>query len=147
MSSEVNGVNVSADNVFVCIKITYWVRVRRPRQVTAPTYSKNAAPLDQPPLPRKHPRSAPAFDSLSLHSLTQLFTSPHTHTQTHTPTRIHTRYTHTCTLLYIVIYPLMWIYLLQLPELEIDIRGLIALEPVISGQQMFPSLVIMLATM
>ena len=60
MSSEVNGVNVSADNVFVCIKITYWVRVRRPRQATAPTYSKNAAPLDQPPLPRKNPRSAPA---------------------------------------------------------------------------------------
>ena len=59
MSSEVNGVNVSADNVFICIKITYWVRVRRPRQVTAPTYSKNAAPLDQPPLPRKNPRSAP----------------------------------------------------------------------------------------
>ena len=59
MSSEVNGVNVSADNVFVCIKITSWVRVTRPRQVTAPTYSKNAAPLDQPPLPRKNPRSAP----------------------------------------------------------------------------------------
>ena len=58
MSSEVNGVNVSVDNVFICIKITYWVRVRRPRQATAPTYSKNAAPLDQPPLPRKNPRSA-----------------------------------------------------------------------------------------
>ena len=53
------GVNVSVDNVFICIKITYWVRVRRPRQATAPTYSKNAALLDQPPLPRKNPRSAP----------------------------------------------------------------------------------------
>ena len=59
MSSEVNEVNVSADSVFICVKITYWVRVRRPRQATAPTYSKNAAPLDQPPLPRKNPRSAP----------------------------------------------------------------------------------------
>ena len=59
MLSEVNGVNVSVDNVSICIKITYWVRVRRPRQATAPTYSKNAAPLDQPPLPRKNPRSAP----------------------------------------------------------------------------------------
>ena len=59
MSSEVNEVNVSADSVFICIKITYWVRVRRPRQATAPTYSKNDALLDQPPLPRKNPRSAP----------------------------------------------------------------------------------------
>ena len=49
MSSEVNGVNVFVDNVFLCIKVTYWVRVKRPRQATAPTYSKNAAPLDQPP--------------------------------------------------------------------------------------------------
>ena len=40
MSSEVNGVNVSADNVFVCIKITSWVRVTRPHQVTAPTTLK-----------------------------------------------------------------------------------------------------------
>ena len=40
MSSEVNGVNVSADNVFVCIKITSWVRVSRPHQVTAPTTLK-----------------------------------------------------------------------------------------------------------
>ena len=40
MSSEVNGVNVSADNVFVCIKITFWVRVSRPHQVTAPTTLK-----------------------------------------------------------------------------------------------------------
>ena len=62
MSSEVNGVNVSVDNVFLCIKVTYWVRVRRPRQATAPTYSKNAAPLDQPPLPRKNPRSAPGHE-------------------------------------------------------------------------------------
>ena len=66
MSSEVSGVNVSADSVFICIKITYWVRVRRPRQATAPTYSKNAAPLDQPPLPRKNPRSAPAVQQLQI---------------------------------------------------------------------------------
>ena len=65
MSSEVNEVNVSADSVFICVKVTYWVRVRRPRQATAPTYSKNAAPLDQPPLPRKNPRSAP--DAGALH--------------------------------------------------------------------------------
>ena len=35
---------VSADSVFICIKITYSVRVRRPRQATAPTHSKNACP-------------------------------------------------------------------------------------------------------
>ena len=40
MASEVNGVNVSADNVFVCIKITSWVRATRPHQVTAPTTLK-----------------------------------------------------------------------------------------------------------
>ena len=31
-------------------------------------YSKNAAPLDQPPLPRKNPRSAPAYHSWEVHS-------------------------------------------------------------------------------
>ena len=74
MSSEVNEVNVSADSVFICVKITYWVKVRRPRQATAPTYSKNAAPLDQPPLPRKNPRSAPVptIDSKLSHG-TKLF--------------------------------------------------------------------------
>ena len=53
---------------FFCRSLTSPSTVR-PRQATAPTYSKNAAPLDHPPLPRKNPRSAPGMHAPSVESI------------------------------------------------------------------------------
>ena len=44
---------------FLLITYSYQNKfLRRPRQATAPPFSENSAPLDQPPLPRKKPGSA-----------------------------------------------------------------------------------------